>query len=190
MRVQSRSLQIETIRWYNKIVLSLVILLLPTLVLARTVPDRIPDKRISTAKAVLKISVDQGYEDPHLVVGLVGWESGFSAGAVSSTGDYGLAQVNCDIWLKALRLKRCRDLKDIRTNVLSAITILTRFQKKYKDCRGPLVLSCYFRGQNWRAYDRRCRAAGLRGCTLTTSYRSHVLAYAESSRRTLGEKID
>ena len=72
-------------------------------------------------------------------------ESGFRKYAASSTGDYGLCQINLKANKEMIEDRQIYSLYDEFSNIDCAITILSRLFEKYED--PSLVLMCYNLGE-------------------------------------------
>ena len=117
-------------------------------------------------------------------IGLV--ESGLKS-TVSKTGDYGPMQVNCRVWRRLLKeqlgILSCeQEVMDLKVATRVADFIVKRLRRKYPQCRGTKVYSCYNGGQGWAEVQQRCkRKCKRQDC----SYCDRPVRYAHLVRQTI-----
>lgn len=110
-------------------------------------------KKTKNISAILKQSL-KNKKDPYLFLSIAMTESAFDEKAISSTGDIGLFQINCQTWYKLFGYKtkeKCfSEMKDPIKNTLSAMAIIEIHRNKYKQCRGKNIAHCYNGGPRWK----------------------------------------
>lgn len=112
-------------------------------------------------------------EDPYFMVGLAWVESRLRSNKVSSTGDYGLFQINYRFWGKrwgySNRQKFLVDLSSAAHATVAAGVVLQEM-RKYKACAGLNLPACYNGGPAWQ----------------TSKNKEKILEYARKVQRMRG----
>lgn len=91
----------------------------------------------------------------------IAWvESRFNTKAVSHTGDYGLFQINCNVWWESLRYNSLQHCKESLIDyyplaIYDAIEIIQFYRQRYKQCKGNKVFYCYNGGPGWQLSNNR-----------------------------------
>lgn len=92
-------------------------------------------------------------EDPYFMVAVAWVESRLITGRVSSTGDYGLFQINYNFWGKKWgyksRQKFLVDMSSASHATVAATVVLTEM-RQYKSCTGLHLPACYNGGPSWQ----------------------------------------
>ena len=119
---------------------------------------------------ILEAAAAYGY-DPYVLVSIAFVESSFRTGAVSSTGDIGIFQINYRWWGKELGYRDYEDFairnKNIHRNARHAIEILRRFAA-HRSCTGDNLFACYNGGYGWRRSEKRRQIEHYRDKVLET----------------------
>ncbi|MBR6901226.1 MAG: transglycosylase SLT domain-containing protein [Synergistaceae bacterium] len=107
-----------------------------------------PSLKANKAKdyAVVVVRVSEKYKlDPYAIAALIVHESTVNPKAISKGGDYGLMQIRWKVHEKAIKkrfpkVRRAKDILDVRTNVLYGCEIFSDCMKKAKnDLRGGIL---------------------------------------------------
>jgi hypothetical protein len=81
-------------------------------------------------------------------------ESRFNPEAKSNTGDYGMFQVNCNVWWRHFRFANksaCKiAMMNPRVSIVFAKKILEKYKTLYPQCRNSFAYLCYNGGTGWR----------------------------------------
>lgn len=107
-----------------------------------------PSLKANKAKdyATVVIHAAEKYkQDPYAIAALIVHESTVNPKAVSKGGDYGLMQIRWKVHAKAIKkafpkVKKAKDILDVRTNVLYGTEIFSQCMKKANnDLRGGIL---------------------------------------------------
>ena len=150
----------------------------------RKPPKSLSERHIKQIKELLPL-IPSTF-NPYEIVGIGMVESSLTPRAISHTGDYGLMQVNCRIHRKRLKtvfgFNDCeKDMLVVRNNMKASLLLIELFRKKYRQCRGSRVYSCYNGGQGWKVVQNRC----LEKCSSEKQCRkcTRPARYADSVKR-------
>ncbi len=120
--------------------------------LAYNFPSYFDTEQELNAAVIIDKSLDIK-EDPYFMVSVAWVESRLKTGRVSSTGDYGLFQINYRFWGRAWGYKsRQKFLVDMSnpTNATIAAAVVLKEMRKYKSCAGLNLAACYNGGPGWQ----------------------------------------
>ncbi len=92
-------------------------------------------------------------EDPYFMVALAWVESRIKIGRVSSTGDYGLFQINYKFWAKRWGYTDRQKFLVVMSNPAHgtiAAAVVLKEMRKYHACAGLNLPACYNGGPGWQ----------------------------------------
>ncbi|MBQ9418879.1 MAG: transglycosylase SLT domain-containing protein [Synergistaceae bacterium] len=110
----------------------------------RVNPSLKANKAVDYAKVVINAS-EKHKQDPYAIAALIVHESTVNPNAISKGGDYGLMQIRWRVHEKAIKkqfpkVKKAKDILDVRINVLYGTEIFSYCMKKANnDLRGGVL---------------------------------------------------
>lgn len=119
---------------------------------ASSVLGHLSSAQLTNVNIILEVA-DQQKFDKHLMLTIAFKESSFYANLSSSTGDYGLFQINARWWYKFLGYTTKKDFvkynMDPRVSAENAVKVIKDLMR-YKTCKGDDIFACYNGGPGWR----------------------------------------
>ena len=159
------------------------------IVVAATWPSWWTSDQIHVADKIVKFSYLNGL-NPSEMVAIAWTETRLREQAISSTGDFGLFQINCRVWHKQLGFIN-RDecyigMLDYEANIEAAAFIIVLYRGRYQQCQGRYIYHCYNGGPGWMRSKNidKIRRYGKRVRMFKRQFRRYIKSNATRSRRT------